>query len=467
MGAAYTTLDELQQAWNSVGTINEDGTVTITDEGTLRETVVDNLVWTGVFAEDTALRDAARWLVRAAANATGNVPASIHDLYIAYGKGETPKFTVPAINIRAMTYDFARQIFKAGAKRNGGAILCEIARSEIGYTEQRPAEYATSVLGAAIKEGWNRPVFIQGDHFQIKAANFHKDAKSEREAVEALIKEGIEAGFYNIDVDTSTLVTLEPETLDAQQKLNYKICAILTDYIRAIEPNGVTVSVGGEIGEIGTENSTVPELEAFMDGYVATKEGDRPGISKISVQTGTSHGGVPLPDGTIAEVALDFDTLEQLGKVSQEKYGLGGAVQHGASTLPKELFDRFPQLNTVEIHLATGFQNIIYDHDACPTDLKEKVYAHLREAHADEKKDGQTDAQFIYKTRKKGFGPFKAEWWNLPAEAKDPILQSLFEEFDNLFGLLAIDNTSDDVAKWITPVDPPQAVPEVLSGAIA
>jgi len=35
------------------------------------------------------------------------------------------------------------------------------------------------------------------------------------------------------------------------------------------------------------------------------------------------------------------------------KYGMAGAVQHGASTLPAELFDRFPKLGACEIHLAT------------------------------------------------------------------------------------------------------------------
>ena len=39
---------------------------------------------------------------------------------------------------------------------------------------------------------------------------------------------------------------------------------------------------------------------------------------------------------------------------SPASYGLAGAVQHGASTLPDELFHRFPAVETAEIHLATG-----------------------------------------------------------------------------------------------------------------
>jgi len=460
--AGYTSLDSLRGAWNEVGTITSDGKVTINDGDKLRGAVIDDLVWTSAFGDDAGLRDAARWLIRAAAMATGNGPASIHDLYMAYGQGKTGNFTVPAINIRGLTYDVARSVFRAAAKGKTGPVVFEIARSEVGYTNQRPAEYAASVLAAAIKEDWKAPVFIQGDHFQVNASKFRADRKAEVGAVKDLISEALDAAFYQIDVDTSTLVTLEPESLDEQQKDNYEVCAELTEYIRAREPAGVTVSVGGEIGEVGLKNSTVPELEAFMDGYLKTLSAGTTGISKISVQTGTSHGGVPLPDGTVADVKVDFETLRDLSEVSRKKYSMGGAVQHGASTLPDELFDKFPAMGTLEIHLATGFQNIIYDHPKCPADLRDKVYAHLREACAGEKKEGQTDEQFIYKTRKKGFGPFKKEWWNLPDDVKAPIMDVLEEKFAFLFDKLEATDTAKYVAEYVTTTEVWPEVPAEL-----
>jgi len=141
--------------------------------------------------------------------------------------------------------------------------------------------------------------------------------------------------------------------------------ARLAKFIRAHEPAGVTVSIGGEIGEVGKHNSTVEELTEYVDGFRAlVGPGFKGGIAKVSVQTGTSHGGIPLPDGTIAKVKLDFDTLESLSKLSREKYGFAGAVQHGASTLPSELFGEFPKRGACEIHLATEFQNMIFDHPA-------------------------------------------------------------------------------------------------------
>src|SRR6476660_10628916 len=118
----------------------------------------------------------------------------------------------------------------------------------------------------------------------------------------------IDAGYRNIDIDSSTLVDLSKATRDEQQRDNYLRAAELTALIRSLETDGVTVSVGGEIGEVGKKNSTEDELRAYLAGYRRELDGLSPGaigISKVSVQTGTSHGGVPLPDGSVAEVKLD------------------------------------------------------------------------------------------------------------------------------------------------------------------
>src|SRR6185436_4652374 len=233
--------------------------------------------------------------------------ASIHDLYMARGKGECHGFTVPAINVRGMAYDTARSIFRTAIKLNAGAFIVEIARSEIAYTDQRPGEYVAVMLGAALREGFRGPVFIQGDHFQVNAKKFAADAKTEVDAVKLLVREAVAAGFYNIDIDTSTLVDLKQKTLPEQQRLNCEVGIDILKTVREVEPKGITISVGGEIGEVGTENSTEPELRAYMDGFNDSLPKGMTGLSKISVQSGTSHGGVVLSDGSIADVKLDLD----------------------------------------------------------------------------------------------------------------------------------------------------------------
>src|SRR5262249_6264623 len=146
-------------------------------------------------------------------------------------------------------------IFRAAIKRNAGAILLEIARSEIAYTDQRPAEYVSVMIAAALREGYRLPIFIQGDHCQVNPKKYQENPKGEVDEVKKLIGEELGAGFYNIDVDTSTLVDLSKPTLLEQQRLNFERAAEITQFIREREPDGVSASVGAEIGEVGHKNS--------------------------------------------------------------------------------------------------------------------------------------------------------------------------------------------------------------------
>lgn len=428
------------------------GGVEVRDPGALRGEAMDHLVWQAVFG-GPADREAARRLLWELGLSQGVTPASIHDLYLARGRGECRGFTVPAINVRMLGYDTARAVFRAALKADAGAIILEIARSEIAYTDQRPAEYVAVLIGAALREGYRLPLFIQGDHCQVNAKKYAGDPEGEVGEVRKLIAEEIGAGFFNIDVDTSTLVDLERPTLLEQQEANYERAAEITTFIRSIEPEGVTVSVGGEIGEVGMKNSTVEELDAFMEGFnrsLARRGAGLAGLSKISVQTGTSHGGVVLPDGSIAAVKLDLAALEALSERARSRYGMAGAVQHGASTLPSNAFGNFPRVETAEIHLATNFQNIVFDHPALPQDLGQRMKRWLDENAHGERKANDTDEQFYYRARKKAIGPFKRECWSLPAEVRGAIAADLEKTFGFLFEQLKVTGTAGLVRDKVT-----------------
>jgi fructose/tagatose bisphosphate aldolase len=432
--------------------INPQGKLTILDKKKLQEETIDQLINQSVFGNDEQ-KSLAYWLIWSLGQELGIYPASIHTLYTAIGRGEVSRrFTVPAINLRAMTYDSARAAFRAAIQRNVGAVIFEIARSEIGYTAQRPIEYFSAVMSGAIKEGFQGPLFVQGDHFQVSSKKFKEKPVEEIKAIEQLILEAIQAGFYNIDIDTSTLVDLNQNSVSDQQRANYELCARFTQFIRKNQPQGITISIGGEIGEVGGKNSDEKELRAYMDGLKGMLPTGMPGLSKISIQTGTSHGGVVLPDGTLAQVAIDFNVLKDLSRVARTAYGMGGTVQHGASTLPDEAFNQFVTHDAVEVHLATGFQNMIYDHPQFPSDLKKKIYDYLKAKHADEWKTGKTEDQFIYSTRKKGLGPFKKEFWGLPKSDLALIRKALEEKFGFLFEQLEVVDTRQLVAEIIPPI---------------
>ncbi|MCS7203888.1 MAG: class II fructose-bisphosphate aldolase [Thermodesulfovibrio sp.] len=430
----------------------KEGLVKVKDENELRKNI-DSLIFEAVFEAEEAVKKKKFLIIKEIAKEMGAVPASIQLLYEEMGR-EFLGFTVPAINIRGLTYDVARAIFRVAIRRNVGAFIFEIARSEIGYTKQRPLEYSACILAAAVKEGFVGPVFIQGDHFQIVRRYFEKDSEAEINYLKGLIKEAVEAEFYNIDIDASTLVDLTKETVYEQQRPNFEITAALAEYVRGLEPQGITISIGGEIGEIGGKNSTPEEARAFLDGFNNTFKGSK-GLSKLSIQTGTKHGGVVLPDGSIAEVNIDFDTLRELSNLVRKEYGLSGCVQHGASTLPEEAFDKFPETGTSEIHLATAFQNIIYDSVYLSSDFRKMIYDFLKKEFASEWKEGQTEEQFIYSVRKKGFAPFKRDWWSLPSEIKEPIMMQLEERFSLLFDKLRVTDTKKVVERIIKPVKIP------------
>ena len=466
MPAVATSISELLALLAPAASLVGDRLV-ISDEAAFRATTIRDLAWTAAFSSDDPTIEAARWLVWEASLELGAHSATIQDLYLARSRGEVHGFTVPAINLRAQTFDMARTIFETALAGNVGSVILELARSEQTYTYQRPAEYTTSVLAGAIAANWQHPVFIQGDHYQFNAAKYAADPEKMTEEIRAACRQAIAVGYRNIDIDSSTLVDLSQPNVDLEQRANYERAAELTALIRQLEPAGITISVGGEIGEVGKQNSTEPELRAYLDGFRTELERRRPGavgISKVSLQTGTSHGGVPLPDGSIAAVKLDFEVIRRLGEVARE-YGLAGAVQHGASTLPDELFHHFPAVETAEIHLATGFQNALLDNPAFPAELTRAIDGWCQTNTVDERKAGQTDEQFLYTSRKKAIGPFKRELWDLPE--KDQILADQATKIAFLFKELAVLDTRAMVDRYVKPVVHHREAPATVREALA
>jgi hypothetical protein len=236
----FASLDDMLGALDGIARIDAGGGpaqagVEIVDVAAFRDGLIDRLIATAVFAEGPE-RDAARWLIRVAAPTLGAWPASIHPLYMAAGRGEYAKRTAPAINVRGLAYDTMRAVYRAARANDCKIMLFELARSEMSYTQQRPGEYASNALAAAIKEGHQGPVFIQGDHYQISAKNWAGDSDRELNALRDLTSEAIAAGYLNIDIDASTIVDVSLPTLAEQQQLNAHLTAMFTEFIREREP---------------------------------------------------------------------------------------------------------------------------------------------------------------------------------------------------------------------------------------
>lgn len=428
---------------------DEDGRARVEDEVRLREKGAETLARVAALNTEASERLAAHRGLWQVASELGIHSASTDQLYRARAQGAWQGFTVPAINLRMLTFDSARAALRAARALDSAAVIFEIARSEMGYTAQRPQDYAALVVAAAVAEGWRGPLFLQGDHFQVAA---RRDRLHEVQALKDLTDEALAAGFRNIDIDASTVVDLTRPTPEEAQAENATLTAELAAYARRPrrdrERFGGPVSIGGEIGEVGKENSTERELTAFLDGVDSLLEEAHvaPGLSKASVQTGTHHGGVVLPDGTMAQVAVDFSVHERLSAVCRERYGMGGTVQHGASTLPDALFDRFPKAGAVEIHLATGFQLLVLEH--LPADLRAEMDRYVIEAFAAERTEGDTEEQFLYRNRKRTAGPFKQALWDLPLERRAEILEAVEAKCLGIFERLGVRDSRQVVERF-------------------
>ncbi|MEK7104348.1 MAG: class II fructose-bisphosphate aldolase, partial [Patescibacteria group bacterium] len=240
--------------------------------------------------------------------------ASIAPLYKEIAKGNLDKFSVPAFNIRALTFDTARAIFRAAKKEKAGAFILEISSSEMEYTKQSPEEFVLCILGGAIKEKYKGQIFLQGDHFFLK--NTSEAAIS---SLQDLILQSLAAGLYNFDIDCSALSTED----------NIKYTNHFAEFIKKNQLQGTEAAVGGEVSSIGGEETTENQLEDFLKKVR--------GLTKVSCQTGTRHGGKVLPSGLVESVNINFENIKKLGEIARQ-YNIAGVVQHGASTLQESQF---------------------------------------------------------------------------------------------------------------------------------
>jgi hypothetical protein len=121
-------------------------------------------------------------------------------------------------------------------------------------------------------------------------------------------------------------------------------------------------------------------------------------------------------------------------------------------------------VETAEIHLATGFQNLLYEHPAFPEDLRAEMESWCASNTADERQEGETDAQFLYKTRKKALGPYKRELWDLTT--KDEIISAQEQKFRYLFEQLGVGGSRAMVERYVAAPRRSRPLPDSLRVAV-
>ena len=381
-------------------------------------------------------REYARWLIWELGQAVGVRPASIHELYIARGRGEVQRLHRAGDQRARRRPTTPRARSSAPRSRmDAGAFILEIARSEIAYTEQRPTEYVAVMLAAALREGFRGPVFIQGDHFQVNHKKYAADPMPEVNAVKQLVREAVAAGFYNIDVDTSTLVDLSKADARRAAAPELRECVELTRYVRVARARGRDHlhrrrDRRGRDRELARSRSCARSWTGFNAGARRRSRPVARACPRSPCRAARRTAAWCSPTARSPTSKLDLDTLETLGEIARDEYGLSGAVQHGASTLPDTAFNNFPKTRDGR----DPSRDELPEHDVRPParpTLRREIYAWLAENAKDERKATDTDEQFFYKTRKKAIGPFKRQLWDLPRTSKAKLAAAYDAKFSS------------------------------------
>ena len=389
---------------------------------------------------------------------------------MARGRGDIGGFTVPAINVRVMAYDTARAIFRTAMAGRPGRIILEIARSEIAYTEQRPAEYVSVMIGAALREGYTLPALHPGRPLPGQPQEVPGRSRGRGGRGEEAHRRG----------DRRGLLQHRRRHLDAGGPLarrRWRSSSARTTsarrrspaFIRGRSRAGVTVSVGGEIGEVGMKNSTVEELHAFMQGYnrsaVRARQARR-ASARSRCRPARRTAAWCCRTARIADVKLDLEALEaaQQGGARGVRAGRGGAArcEHAAlqrvRQLPANRDGRDPPRHQLPEHRLRPSQTAGGPEAADPDWLDENA--------AGERKSGDTDEQFYYKARKKAIGPFKRELWGLPEDIRTAIAADLERTFAFLFEQLNVNGTTDHINRIVqAPLQHHAALKPVLVAA--
>lgn len=377
---------------------------------------------------------------------------SIRPVYERIAAGTYTGFTVPAVNVRGLVFDIARAAFEAARDVAAGPFMFEIAPAELAAGRQTFEEYAGEILAAALAEKWEGPIFLQGDHFQVDSNDPARLSELERHCEQA-----IQSGFYQIDIDAGSLLNESDGSVERRQESAIDATTRLVRLIRRLPSPGREVLLGGAVGEIGGNLTTEEDLRSFLNGITSALGSDVPSIGKVSVNTGTRHGGVVDEYGNPGRMPVDFELIGRLSEIARREYGLPGIVQHGASTMGFDQMARLPECGVNEVHLATALQTLIFDHPAFPRPLLRRMEKELGDGRSGQPgpEGGRPrDSGVSPVIREEGWlawGRYKSELWDLSPWIRAELRRDVGFWFRRVFETLALAG-KETITREISPL---------------
>ncbi len=414
--------------------VRSDG-VRIIDAQRLREERIDALVYNAMFQPSERVRYFLAWLIRQAAAGNAIYPASLKGLYAMAARGQTPKFTVPAVSLRAMTYAGGRSAFQAAWETGTGALVFNLDGA--AKPAQSPLDYATCLLAAAIREGYEGPLFLEADFLHAQPVTDEAAHGDELERLKELAEEALNEGFFNLEFDTTRLENLTLPDPTEQEQACYLDCAALASFVRQTEPGGVGSAIGIRFNCHGDLEHRVQRLRAFMTGFeteFTSRAGHVPGISKFNLNI---RGEEDLG------MAVDF------AEVALREYWLPTSVGQEGAALPDDLIEAVVDLPFVEVHLGSRLEERIFDHPAFPAQLRQAMQRWI-EACASARQAGQSDEDLRLAMRPLAYEQFKRELWDLPGQTQEAIMADLKADLVEIIRRLRVEDSIHLVIDAVT-----------------
>lgn len=439
----FLGMKHLCESMHGIIAANKEGGLDLLIPRMFRGEMVDRLAMTAAIGDSDEVRHLARIIIRSAAMSHNIWCDSIQPLYKVMSRGKTKPLTIPAFNMRGLTYFIARSIFRVARRDKVGPFIFELSPAEMYHTGQTPLEYTTAVLAAALREHYEGPVFMQGDHFSPDGIHFGSDPDSLGPDLESLIKDSIDAGFYNFDLNGIQLTESHNTNTDPDFSQQTENMVQNIELLNRLQPRNIVVNIGTGIANTADVNTSVNSVRKFLQSLAdaIAESGLKTSVSKFKIQAGTSEKSVDDPDENAASKELDFSQLQALSDVVKNEFSLAGTVIPITSIESENVFNKLADCGVVEIHLGTELQNLIFDHSRFPAGLREEIHSFLETEYPDTRQPDWSDQLFYFKKRIRAWKHFKRTLWTLDHRTRSVMCSYLEDKFALLFEGLNLQNT--------------------------
>lgn len=365
--------------------------VRIIDAGRLREERIDALVYNAMFQPSERVRYFLAWLIRQVAAGNAIYPSSLQGWYARVGRGQAPSFTIPALRLRMISYAAGRAAFRAMRETGAGAVVFSLDGA--AKPAQSPLDYATCLLAAAIREGYEGPLFLEAD--------FLRAQPGADERLKELVGEALNAGFFNLEFGLTRLKNLSLPDPTEQEQAYSTDCAALAGFVRQAEPAGVGSAIG--IRFDAALEQLVLRLRTFVPGFeteFTSRAGHVPGIGKFDLSLGRVE---------------DLGQAKDFAEVALREFYLPTSVSLEGEAVEDELIEAVATFPWVGVNLGARLEAQMFVHPAFPSQLRQEMQRWLETACP-----GRGDS-----VRPWAYEQFKRELWDLPEEIQEAIMAEL------------------------------------------